>query len=58
MKLAQATKLHGGDQVAVKATHEVVTVIDAYRPDDRRFVAIEVVTRRDGFSALGHRDVS
>ncbi len=44
MNLNNAKKLHNGDEVTIKGTNEIVTVIDAYMEGNK--VAIECCTKK------------
>lgn len=36
-----AKKLHNGDEVSVKVTGEIVTVLQTYQLEDKKYIAIE-----------------
>ena len=54
MKYVDARKLHNEDEVTVKETGEVLTVIDAYQPDEN--VKVILVECDDG-NTYHHRDI-
>lgn len=41
MTFENAKKLHNGDEVSVKVTGEIVTVLQAYQLEDKKHIAIE-----------------
>jgi hypothetical protein len=55
MNMNTAKKLHNGDEVTVKGTNEVTTVIDAYV--EGNVVVIECCLKDEGFTKLRHTDV-
>jgi hypothetical protein len=59
MTFRDAKKLHNGDEVTVKKTGEVVTVIDAYvvTKFGKDKVFIECCTADNGFTKLWHTEV-
>lgn len=60
MTLAQAKELHNGDQVCVRASEEIVTVIKAQTTEDngRAIVLIDAHSQRNGFQSYRHDEVS
>lgn len=41
MTFENAKKLHNGDEVSVKVTGEIVTVLQTYQLEDKKHIAIE-----------------
>ena len=41
MTFEHAKKLHNGDEVSVKVTGEIVTVLQTYQLEDKKHIAIE-----------------
>lgn len=55
MTFRQAKKLHNEDEVMVKETGEIVTVINAYVEDKN--VMIECCTYDRGYCTLTHKEI-
>ena len=57
MKIAQAKKLHNGDEVILKRTGEVLTVLRTYQERTGE-VTVEAITETNGYMTLSRRDIS
>lgn len=59
MTIRQAEKLHNEDEVTIKKTGEVVTVLSAYTDvvEGKKTVFIEACSKRDGFMVLSHKEI-
>ena len=59
MTFNQAKKLHNGDEVTIKETGEVVTVLSAYveNPNNKQVVFIDTCSKDYGFRILSHTEV-
>jgi len=54
MVMAQARKLHAGDEVRIKSTQEVVRVISATPYCDQIFIS---ALTQNGYVTLAHKEV-
>lgn len=54
MKKSEALRLHKGDEVTVKKTGAIVTVLDSWEEEDG---SVTVATDCDGYTELGHREI-
>ena len=59
MNLRSAKKLHNGDEVTIKETGEIVTVISAYTEFafGQEMAFVDVCSRDRGFVTLSHREI-
>ena len=57
MSKRDALKLHNGDEVTLKDTGEVITVITAYEGGCSGDVIIEALSPEEGYIKVGHLGV-
>lgn len=57
MKIANAKKLHNEDEITIKRTNEVTTVIDAWLSEDKKTMFIECCTSDEGLVTLTHKEI-
>ena len=59
MTFRAAQKLHNEDEVTVKKTGEIVTILNAYLDlvEGKPMVFVDVCTKDDGFTTLSHKEI-
>ena len=57
MILKDAMKLHNEDEVTLKKTGEIVSVLNAWPSADKKTINIEYATRSGGYGVTDHKKV-